>query len=305
MTEIISCDITSQLAQNELLIFAKKFNAQMLTLLPSSGGEEDRVLNAVLYALKAGGKRIRPFLIYQSGLLFDVDEKTSFRVAAAVEYVHTYSLIHDDLPAMDNDDFRRGKPSAHKKFDEATAMLAGDALLTLYAEILADPMTHKDPEIRLNLITALSQALGLGGMVGGQMLDIAAEKAQLCQEDIILMQKMKTGALIEFSCESGAISANVTDVRRSRLKIYAQNIGLAFQVADDLLDFRGDAEVLGKTAGKDAKAGKATLVSLLGGKAAKNFADQLIHDAINALDVFDEKADILRSLALFVIKRTA
>ena len=305
MTETIFFDITSELARNELLIFAKKFNAQILTLLPSSGGEEDRVLNAVLYALKAGGKRIRPFLIYQSGLLFDVDEETSFRVAVAVEYVHTYSLIHDDLPSMDDDDFRRGMPSVHKKFDEATAILAGDALLTLHSEILAAPSTHKNPEVRLNLITALSHALGLRGMVGGQMLDIAAEKMELCQEDIILMQKMKTGALIEFSCESGAISANVTDERRSRLKIYAQNIGLAFQVADDLLDFRGDSEALGKAAGKDVKAGKATLVSLLGEKAAKNFADQLIHDAINALDIFDEKADVLRSLALFVIKRTA
>jgi farnesyl diphosphate synthase len=303
-------DIDPDLAQKELALFVANFDEEMLKLLPTAvdvdlSGSENRVLEAMSYALKAGGKRIRPFLILQSALLFDIEPETSLRIAAAVEYVHTYSLIHDDLPAMDDDDLRRGKPSTHKKFDEATAILAGDALLTLYAEVLASPKTHKNPEVRLSLIFALSKSLGLSGMVGGQMLDIEAENRILNKTDIIRMQRMKTGALIEFSCEAGAISANVTDERRDRLKTYAQNIGLAFQVVDDLLDLKGDSKTLGKTAGKDAQAGKATLVSLLGEQGAREFADQLIQDAINALDIFDKKADVLRSLAIFVISRAA
>lgn len=291
------------LAKNSLGEFATSIEHNLLELLPEPVGMEEQVVDAMRYALLAGGKRLRPFLVMMTSRLFSVADEYAIRVGAAVECLHTYSLIHDDLPAMDDDDMRRGKPSVHKKFDEATAILAGDALLTLSFEILADVKTHSDPEIRCELISALSRAVGAMGMVGGQMIDLKAENQSLIESEINRMQQMKTGALIVFSCEAGAILAKVGGKRRDALKQYACDIGLAFQIADDLLDVQSSSEDIGKTAGKDARAGKATLVSLMGVNEAKLTADNLIKQAIDGLQVFDEKADILRSLATFIVDR--
>ena len=295
--------LNPDLAAGSLNEFSTSIEKQLISLLPDGQGMEQDVLDAMHYALLAGGKRLRPFLVMQSSSLFNMDKKSAYRVAAAVECVHTYSLIHDDLPAMDDDDMRRGQPSVHKKFDEATAILAGDALLTLAFEILADKKTHVDGDVRCELISSLSKAIGALGMVGGQMIDLKAENQSLNQTQINRMQHMKTGALIVFSCEAGAILAKVDGEERDVLCDYANDIGLAFQVVDDLLDVEGRTEDIGKTAGKDVEAGKATLVSLMGVKKAKVKAHELIDRAISSLDMFEEKADLLRSLAAFILHR--
>ena len=296
-------DCSAELAQKSLKDFASVIENKMLSLLPVSEGREENVIEAMRYALLAGGKRLRPFLVVQSAALFSIDNESALRVAAAIECVHTYSLIHDDLPAMDDDNMRRGLPTTHKKYDDATAILAGDALLTLAFEILSDEKTHSDAEIRCDLILALSRAIGAKGMVGGQMIDLKAENQSLQQDEIIRMQHMKTGELIIFSCEVGAILAKVSDDRRMALKKYAENIGLAFQIVDDLLDIEGNSEDIGKTAGKDIEAGKATLVSFKGVEEARALADELINNAVSHMNVFDEKSEVLKSLAKFVINR--
>ncbi len=291
------------LVENLLGEFATSLEPSLLEVLPDSQGMEEQVIDAMRYALFAGGKRLRPFLVVMTSRLFSVEEENAIRVAAAIECLHTYSLIHDDLPAMDNDDVRRGKPSVHKKFDEATAVLAGDALLTLCFEILSDVKTHSDPEIRCELIATLSRAVGALGMVGGQMIDLKSENQSLIENEINRMQQMKTGALIVFSCEAGAILAQVKGKRRNALKHYGRDIGLAFQIVDDLLDIERSSLDIGKTAGKDIRAGKATIVSLIGAGNAKIKADKLINQAIKGLEIFDDKANILRSLAAFVVGR--
>ena len=296
-------DCSAELAQKSLKDFASVIENKMLSLLPVSEGREENVIEAMRFALLAGGKRLRPFLVVQSAALFSIDNESALRVAAAIECVHTYSLIHDDLPAMDDDNMRRGLPTTHKKYDDATAILAGDALLTLAFEILSDEKTHSDAEIRCDLILALSRAIGAKGMVGGQMIDLKAENQSLQQDEIIRMQHMKTGELIIFSCEVGAILAKVSDDRRMALKKYAENIGLAFQIVDDLLDIEGNSEDIGKTAGKDIEAGKATLVSFKGVEEARALAVELINNAVSHMDVFDEKSEVLKSLAKFVINR--
>jgi len=257
------------------------------------------------YALMVGGKRIRPFLVMESAKLFGVGQSSALRVAAAVECVHTYSLIHDDLPCMDDDDMRRGQPSVHKKFDEATAVLAGDALLTLAFEILADEKTHSDARVRCELISFMARALGVNGMVGGQMFDLLAENQKLDKIRITRLQRMKTGALIVFSGKAGAILGKAEEKRRQAIKGYCHDMGLAFQIADDLLDQEGRTEDIGKTAGKDAAAGKATLVSLSGPDQARVQADMLIDQALHHLEVFGTKAENLRILAKFIINRTS
>lgn len=292
-----------ELAKNSLNEFAASIDPVLLDLLPTAMGKEDQVIDAMKYALLAGGKRLRPFLVIRSSELFSISKDYANRVAAAVECVHTYSLIHDDLPAMDDDDMRRGQPSVHKKFDEATAILAGDALLTLAFEILSDEKTHHDAEVRCKLIASLSKAIGAIGMVGGQMIDLKAENQSLPQSEINRMQHMKTGALIVFSCEASAILAKVNGDKFECLSEYARNIGLAFQIVDDLLDVEGNSEDIGKTAGKDIDAGKATLVSLMGADKAREAANELVKQAIDSLALFDNKADILRSLAAFVLHR--
>lgn len=272
-------------------------------LLAIPDGPEARVVEAMRYSFFAGGKRLRPFLVLASSALFDVDRDKALRVAAAIECVHCYSLIHDDLPAMDDDDFRRGKPSLHKAFDEATAILAGDALMTLAFEILSDAKTHPDPNVRLALIGKLAHASGHHGMVGGQMIDLSAADHDLAEAEIYRLQQMKTGALISFSVEAGALLGRATQQANASLQGYARDLGLAFQIADDLLDVEGDPEVVGKATQKDADAGKATLVGIMGLERARKQASILADQAIEHLALFDDKAALLRAVAHFAIFR--
>ena len=274
-------------------------------LLKVGDGREARLMEAMRYSSLGGGKRIRPFMVTASARLFAVAESCALRVAAAVEMVHCYSLVHDDLPAMDDDDLRRGQPTCHVRFDEATAILAGDALLTRAFEVLADIPTHPDPQVRSQLALALARAAGADGMVGGQMLDLLAENESLDMPEITRLQRMKTGALIAFSCEAGAILGKASEPARHALRTYAHDLGLAFQIADDLLDVEGTAAEVGKKTGKDAALGKATFVSLLGVERAKAQAQILAEQASRHLEMFDEKADYLRELARFVVTRRA
>ncbi len=264
---------------------------------------EGRVFEAMRYSLYSGGKRLRSLLVLASAELFGVEREHALRVASALECVHVYSLIHDDLPAMDDDDVRRGKPSLHIAFDEATAILAGDALLTLAFEILADEDTHPDPYVRTKLISALAKASGGHGMVGGQMIDLSAEDHALDQQAVFRLQKMKTGALISFAVEAGAIMARAGKPLYASLQGYARDLGLAFQIADDLLDVEGDADEVGKAVGKDAEAGKVTIVGMLGVERARRQAQMLSEQAIEHLSEFDDKAAILRAIAHFAINR--
>jgi farnesyl diphosphate synthase len=272
-------------------------------LLPRAEGQESRVIEAMRYAIMAGGKRFRPFLVCESARLFGVHTDAALRVAAAVECVHTYSLIHDDLPCMDDDELRRGLPTVHREYDEATAVLAGDALQTLAFELLADRDTHELAEVRVELVRRLAHASGARGMVGGQMIDLASEGVRLDMGGITRLQQLKTGALIAFSCEAGAVLGRAPRERRHALRAYAHDMGLAYQIADDLLDVEGEAGVVGKATGKDADAGKATFVSILGVERARDQARMLSGQAIQHLDLFDEKADLLREAARFVINR--
>ena len=260
-----------------------------------------RLLRAMRYAALGAGKRLRPFLVIKSARLFSVPPPRALRVGAALECVHCYSLVHDDLPAMDNDDLRRGKPASHKKFDEATAILAGDALLTLAFEILAGAETHPDAAVRSTLVLELARASGMNGMAGGQMLDIEAEKdASLSPDNIMRIQSHKTGALFRFACEAGAIMAG-TD--RSPLYRYADDIGLAFQISDDLLDLYSTPQTLGKATQKDRGKGKATIASLMGREAAQLKAQELVGSAIAALAPYGSAADTLRAAARFIVSR--
>jgi farnesyl diphosphate synthase len=272
-------------------------------MLKIPSGLEAQVVEAMHYAVFSGGKRLRPFLVLASAELFGVERKRALRVAAAIECVHCYSLVHDDLPAMDDDDLRRGKPTVHIKYDEATAILAGDALLTLAFEILSHADTHEDPNVRLELISALAKASGHHGMVGGQMIDLMAANHELDQAAVCRLQQMKTGALISFSVEAGAIMGRANDSARSSLQGYARDLGLAFQVADDLLDAEGSIEQAGKAVGKDEAAGKATLVSIMGLDRAKQQANILTDQAIDHLSGFDDRASLLRAVAHFAINR--
>ena len=272
-------------------------------LLPPAVGAEGRVVEAMRYATMGGGKRIRPYLVINSALLFDVHSDYALRTAAAVEMLHCYSLVHDDLPAMDNSDLRRGRPTAHKQFDEATAILAGDGLLTMAFEVLSDPATHPDGHVRADLVHALAKAAGAAGMVGGQMIDLLAEHERLDIGAITRLQRLKTGEIIAFSCEAGGILGHAAPQLRSALISYAHDLGLAFQIVDDLLDAEGSAAETGKPVGADAAAGKATFVSILGLERARAQARLLGNQANGHLDVFGAKADPLRWMTEFVITR--
>ena len=275
----------------------------LLKLIPSGSGPEAQVVEAMRYSVMAGGKRLRPFLVLACADLFNVSRSCSERVAAALEMVHTYSLIHDDLPAMDNDNLRRGKPTCHLEFDEATAILAGDALLTLAFEVLSDLDTHDSAKVRSDLVLEVARAIGAHGMVGGQMLDLVAEDHTLGVSEITRLQRMKTGALINCSSQAGAILGKASDNQRHLLSAYAHDIGLAFQITDDLLDIEGDVEELGKETKKDEAAGKATFVSLLGVERAREQAKILTDQAIKHLEIFGKKGNLLCDLAQFVIDR--
>ena len=272
-------------------------------LLPRPDGPEGRIAEAMRYAALGGGKRFRPFLVCQSASLFGVSKDAALRVAAAAECVHIYSLVHDDLPCMDDDDMRHGVPSVHREYDEATAILAGDALLTLAFEIIGDPETHERARVRIELVRRLAAAAGAHGMVGGQMIDLSSEGKTLDMVGVTRLQQLKTGALIAFSCEAGAVLGRASPDAIHALHAFAHDLGLAYQIADDLLDAEGDTGTIGKTAGKDAAAGKATFVSILGVERARNQARMLADQAIQHLDLFDERADLLREAPRFVITR--
>jgi farnesyl diphosphate synthase len=272
-------------------------------LLPPVEGSEGRLAEAMRYAALGGGKRLRAFLVMQSAALFRVNETCAARVAASVEMLHAYSLVHDDLPAMDDDDLRRGKPSTHRAFDDATAILAGDALQCRAFEILAEQDTHSDPQARCELVVALGAAAGARGMAGGQMIDMIAEGQGLDGPAVTRLQALKTGRLIQYSAESGAILGRATSSQRHLLAAFGRDVGAAFQIADDVLDVEGDVAQIGKTAGKDAASGKATMVSVLGLELARAHADMLSRQAAAHLDGFGSRASNLRALAAFVIDR--
>ena len=270
-----------------------------------------RLLEAMRYASLGGGKRLRPFLVVEFASLFAVPRQNSLMAGAALECVHCYSLAHDDLPAMDNDDLRRGRPTAHKAFDEATAILTGDGLLTFAFDILSRPETHPESDVRLALIAALARAAGLGGMVGGQMLDLSAEgrfaarPPSLDEDEVRMLQAMKTGALLRYGCLAGAILGKADQSQRNALDRFGSALGEAFQIADDLLDLEGDPVTVGKATRKDAAAHKATLVAVLGPAAARRRLDGLVAQAQSALGPFGSKAHILQAAARFVATRSA
>jgi farnesyl diphosphate synthase len=275
--------------------------------LPHETARPDGLLKAMRYATLGGGKRLRPFLLMTTARLFDVSEQASLRAAAALEMVHCYSLVHDDLPAMDDDDLRRGRPTVHKVFGEAVAVLAGDALLTYAFDVMADEPTHPDPGVRARLAVGLARSAGLGGMAGGQTLDLAAERATapLSIADVRQIQLMKTGALLRFAVEAGAVLGGADSATTAALSVYGQSVGAAFQIADDLLDAEGDEGRLGKRVGKDAGRNKPTLVAALGLVAARAECDRLVHTAETALrNTPDSKrGSLLAQTAHFVANR--
>lgn len=297
-------EIKEQLSQ-----FTTRFNARLPEFFPLSDGPEKRVVQAMEYSVINGGKRLRPFLVTESAALFGVSEEQAFRTALSLELLHTYSLIHDDLPSMDNDDLRRGKPTCHKQFDEATAILAGDGLLTYAFAVLADEATHPRPVIRTRLIKLLADAAGaFGGMIAGQMLDIHAESLRAPKNPETLIkniEEMKTGRLLRYACEAGAVLGNAKDEQYLALIDYSRRIGIAFQIIDDILDVEGDPKLVGKTLNKDAEQGKITFVSTYGLEKARTIARSLVEEAEQVLNIFGSKAETLKQLARFIIERKA
>ena len=288
---------------------------QLLDRLLTPGIQESeiarpaRLVDAMRYASLGGGKRLRPFLVVESATLFGVPRERALMTGAALECIHCYSLAHDDLPAMDNDDLRRGRPTLHRAFDDATAILAGDSLLTFAFDILARPLTHPDAGIRIALVRELARGAGMGGMVGGQLLDLAAEgrfdgdRPVQDEQAVVTMQGMKTGALLHFACIAGAILGQAETAEQAALSRFGHSVGVAFQIADDLLDVEGDAETVGKATGKDAAIGKATLVSILGIDQARARLAQCVTDAEAALAVFGSRAGVLIETARFIADR--
>ncbi len=291
------------LLSDALVDIARDVDQAFDLFLPIPGDSRDQLFYAMRHAAIGGGKRMRPLLVAAACRLFNVSEDAALRVGCAIECIHVYSLIHDDLPCMDDDDLRRGKPTVHKAFDEATAVLAGDALHAIAFEIIADEATHPDPFIRAELTRELARAAGPSGMAGGQMMDLAAEHQPLDLQTITRLQQLKTGALIMFCLEAGAIMGRVQPEGRTQLRAYGRDIGLAFQIADDLLDAEGTEESAGKAVGKDAAAGKATFLSLMGLERARSQAQMLVDQAIAHLHHFGAEADLLRAIARYVVER--
>jgi farnesyl diphosphate synthase len=270
-------------------------------LLPPAQGPEERLLAAMRYAALGGGKRLRPFLTIESGRMFDADDNVLLRAGVAIELIHTYSLIHDDLPCMDDDDLRRGQPTVHRQFDEATAVLAGDGLLTFAFEVLSDPAAHREPQMRCLLIAGLARASGPLGMVGGQMIDMAGVAADMATA--ARMNRLKTGALIAFAVEAGALIGGAPDDARHALARYAADLGTLFQMADDLIDAEGSAAVAGKAVAKDVAAGKVNLVSLLGVEPARQRVRLLAAQAKSHVALFGSRAKVLCEAVDFVVER--
>ena len=291
-------DVVAALAEQ-----AAAVEAALDALLPLPEGHERRLVEAMRYATLGGGKRLRGFLVMEVAGLFGVAKACAARVAASVEMMHAYSLVHDDLPAMDDDDLRRGQPSTHKKFDEATAILAGDALQARSFEVLAEVETHGDAMARCELVLALGLASGARGMAGGQMIDMATEGMALTAVEVGRLQALKTGRLIQYSAEAGAILGRAAAPVRTHVAAFGRDLGAAFQIADDVLDEVGTTEGIGKTAGKDKAAGKATLVALLGVERARAQAEMLAETAAGHLSSFGKEADRLRALAAYVVAR--
>jgi len=281
----------------------EQVEAAIEVLLPRTSLMEARLFDAMRYGCLGGGKRLRPFLVMESARMFGVSPACALRTAAAVEFIHCYSLIHDDLPAMDDSELRRGRKTVHLEFDEATAILAGDGLLTQAFEILANAETHEDPQVRCKLVAALAKAAGPRGMVGGQMLDLIAETTPLDIGAITRLQRLKTGEMIAFSAVSGAILGKAGAPQHHALQAYAHDLGLAFQIADDLLDVEGTQDEVGKPVGRDGDAGKATFVSILGPERARDQARRLAGQAAQHLEIFGDRADMLRQVAHYVVER--
>lgn len=289
--------------ETRLTEIADKVTVALDQLIPPAQGPEADLMRAMRHAALANGKRMRPFYVIETGALFDADQKALLRTAAALECVHTYSLVHDDLPCMDDDDMRRGRPTVHKAYDEATAVLAGDALQSVAYEILAHPDTHQRGSVRARLVERLSRASGPYGMVGGQMIDIRAETEQFDISVVTRMHRMKTGALISYAVELCTILREVEDHVRRALEGFAHDLGLAYQITDDLLDATGDQDEMGKAAGKDAGQGKATFVTILGVEGAKERSGHLAAQAKEHLDPFGARADVLREAVDFIVAR--
>jgi farnesyl diphosphate synthase len=282
---------------------ADKITVALDQLIPPASGPEANLMRAMRHAALANGKRMRPFFVLETGAMFDAPEKSLLRTAAALECVHCYSLVHDDLPCMDDDDFRRGQPTVHKAFDEATAILAGDALLTLAFKILASNETHDDPAVRVMLIERLADAAGARGMVGGQMIDMLGEDSPRDLNTITRMQRLKTGALISYAMEAGGIIGRARESERNALAGFSNDLGLAYQIADDILDAEGDEAVAGKPLRSDAPAGKANFVTLLGVAGARERVRLLAAQAKEHLAIFRDKATILRHSVEYVLNR--
>ncbi|MDG6095499.1 polyprenyl synthetase family protein [Acetobacter sp. AN02] len=282
---------------------ASEIEASLDALIPPVSDDSARLYDAMRYATLGGGKRLRGYLVVETAVLFGVSEAAALRVAASVEMLHAYSLVHDDLPAMDDDDLRRGQPSAHRKFDEATAILAGDALQTLAFEVIADPATSGDASVRADLVLALARASGAAGMVGGQMIDMLGEGRSLPLEAVRRLHELKTGRLIRYSAEAGALLGGASSDQMKALLSYGHDIGAAFQIADDVLDATASAEELGKTAGKDEASGKSTFVALLGIDGARREAEVLMNRAVTALSPFGDRAKHLHLLARYMVER--
>ena len=293
----------SMLLNDALAQIAAEIDEEFARLLSSPGDARDPLYAAMRHAAIGGGKRLRPLLVVATASLFHVDRDVALRVGTAVEAIHVYSLIHDDLPCMDDDDMRRGKPTVHRAYNEATAVLAGDSLHALAFEILSHSGTHTDPFIRSELIATLALASGPDGMAGGQMMDLEAEKTIFDLPTVTRLQALKTGALIAASVEMGAILGHVSPEGRTHLRGYARDIGLAFQIADDILDVEGDPELAGKKLHKDAKAGKGTFVSLMGLDRAKQQAAVLVDQAVGQLSIYGQEADLLRAIANYTTER--
>ncbi|WP_298674729.1 polyprenyl synthetase family protein [uncultured Sphingomonas sp.] len=282
---------------------AREIDARFDILLAIPDDSRAGLYRAMRHAAIGGGKRLRPLLVFATAQIFGCDRDYTARVATALESIHVYSLIHDDLPAMDDDDMRRGKPTVHKAFDEATATLAGDCLHALAFEVLADPATHPDPFVRAELVFDLARAAGPAGMAGGQMMDLEAERARFDLATVSRLQAMKTGALISAAVEAGAILGRVPPEGRTGLRGYARDIGLAFQIVDDLIDVEGNEALAGKKLRKDAGAGKETFVSLLGVEPARARSRLLVDQAIAHLRHYGQEADLLRDIARYVLER--
>jgi len=295
--------VSNALLADALAGIAREIDDAFDELLPVPDDARSGLVEAMRYAAIGGGKRLRPLLLTATAAMFGVDRDAALRAAVAIESIHAYSLIHDDLPCMDDDATRHGKPTVHLAFDEATAVLAGDSLLAFAFEVLADPATSADPFVRIELVKALGHASGFQGMAGGQMMDIVAESSRFDLPTVTRLQQLKTGALLAAAVEMGAILGHVPPEGRTHMHGYARDIGLAFQIADDLIDHEGDEAIVGKAVGKDAEAGKETFVSLLGAERAREQAKILVDQAITHLSHYGKEADLLRAIARYIIER--